>query len=388
MRLPLPGPLRWLLTRARPAPATVLARAEPVCGSCRQLQQVLDAVDVAIVSCDSQGRLVLANSAAAALLDLPPGRLDPEQPWPTSALKLRPALEQALVESDATIELEVEAQGRTLALEGRASAIRSASGELEGAALALRDVTRLRSLVSQRLESWEALAHDLKVPLNSISGFTTLLLQEAVGPLNPLQRDFLRTIEQEGQRLLQAVQGFLEEARTGSPAAQLNRTEVRLRPLVEEAIERVRSLAVRKSLTITVDIPDELPTVAVDPNKISLVLVNLLDNAISFSREGKQIVIAVREAGDSLEVSVRDEGVGIPPAALELVFGRFYRASNQPAGGRPGVGLGLAICKQVVESHGGRIWAESDGPETGARFVFTLPIAYHQARLETLGTVW
>lgn len=388
MKLALSNTVRRLWFWWRGAPSPTLAVAPAACDECRQLQGVLDSVCDGVLACDAQGRLVLVNATAAALLDIAPRRPGTEQEWPDGAIKVRPTLEQALVEGEAIVELEIERGGRTVLLEGRANSILSQAGRPDGAVLVLRDVTRFRELAALRADGWEALAHDLKVPLNSISGFTTLLLQEAVGPLNALQRDFLRTIEQEGQRLIQAVQGFLEDARAGGPSERLNRAEAQIGPITDAAIERVRSLAVRKSLTIDVQAPEGLPTVEVDPDKISLVLVNLLDNAISFSREGARISVTAREVGDCLEVSVQDEGVGIPPDSLELVFGRFYRASNQPSGGRPGVGLGLAICKQVVERHGGRIWAESNGPNTGARLTFTLPVAYRQARLEVLGAAW
>ena len=366
--------------------ATALAVPAPPSQECDFLRAVLEATEDGLIACDANGRLSLVNPAAAALLAVEPLRAGVADEWPLEAAALRPALERALSEGYASIEFELERGGRTLLLEGRANGILSESGEARGAVMVLRDVTRLRELAANRADGWERLAHDLKTPLNSIGGFTTLLLQEAIGPLNPLQRDFLRTIEQEGQRLLQAVHAFLEDARSGG-AERLNAAELRLRPVVDETVDRLRSLAARKSLAVEVSVPDELPTVEADREKIGLVLMNLLDNAISFSQEGGRIRLEAREVGDHLEISVQDEGVGIPKESLPLVFGRFYRAPNQPAAGRPGVGLGLAICKQIVERHGGRIWAES-GPEGGARLVFALPVAYRQARLEALGAAW
>ena len=388
MKLVLPDLLRRL--RLRPGPTSaVLDKSPPGLSvpdpeaDCRRLRAVIEAADDGLLACDGDGRLTLVNPAAAALLEIEPRRAGPGGDWPAGALMLRPALERALADGCASAELEIERGGRKVLLEGRANPTLTEDGQVDGAVLVLRDITRLRELVAARADSWEALAHDLKTPLNSIGGFTTLLLQEAVGPLNPLQRDFLWTIEQEGQRLLQAVQGFLEEARSGGEE-RLSLEELRLRTVVDETVDRLRSLAVRKGLTIDVQVPADLPTVEADREKIGHVLMNLLDNAISFSPEGSRIEISAREVGDCLEVAVADEGVGIPPDCLPLVFGRFYRAPNQPSGSRPGVGLGLAICKQLVEQHGGRIWAESD-PQGGARLAFSLPVAYRQARLEVLG---
>lgn len=389
MRLVLPLAMRRLWpSRAGAADdsTTALAVAGPPSADNDFPRAVIEAAEDGLLACDAEGRLSLVNPAAAALLEIEPRRGGTDSVWPEAAAGLRPALQRALVEGYASVEFELERGGRTLVLEGRANSILSEGGAVRGAVMVLRDMTRLRELAATRVDGWARLAHDLKTPLNSIGGFTTLLLQEAVGPLNPLQRDFLRTIEQEGQRLLQAVQGFLEDARAGG-AERLNPADLHLRVVVDETVDRLRSLAVRRSLQIEVTVPEDLPTVEADREKIGLVLMNLLDNAISFCREGGRVQLAACEVAGQLEVSVQDEGEGIPVESLPLVFGRFYRAPNQPTGGRPGVGLGLAICKQIVERHGGRIWAES-GPEGGARFVFTLPIAYHQARLEALGAAW
>src|SRR5439155_5244632 len=136
--------------------------------------------------------------------------------------------------------------------------------------------------------------------------------------------------------LLAAVQSFLEDAQAGGAGRPLNRVQLRLRPVVDATIDRLRSLTIRKSLTIDVDVPDDLPAVTAEREKIGLLLTNLLDNAISFSRDGARIEVTAREVGACLEVSVQDQGLGIPPDSLPLVFGPFYRAPNQPGGGRPG----------------------------------------------------
>lgn len=339
----------------------------------RRLLAVIEAADDGLLACDSSARLTLVNPTAAALLGIDPLPIGSSAEWPTGTVSLRLALERALVDGYASTDLEIEQGDRTLLLEARATSTLSESGEVDGAVLVLHDVTRMREIAVSRADGWETLAHDLKTPLNSIGGFTTLLLQEAIGPLNPLQRDFLRTIDQEGQRLLAAVHAFLEEARSGRPEERSNRGEVQCGAVVEEIIDRLRSLLAQKSLTIEVGLPDDLPSIEADREELVQVLLNLLDNAISFSPEGARIEVSGRVDDDCLEVTVQDQGPGIPPDALERVFGRFYRAANQPAGGRPGAGLGLSICKQLVERHGGQIRADA-APDGGARLAFTVPL--------------
>jgi signal transduction histidine kinase len=403
MRLALPGILRRLWSaRAAEAvvappselPAETLAVTErllavpaPATAECGWLRAVLEAADDGLVAVDASGRLRLLNPAAAGLLDVEPRCSSADADWPEGASVLQPVLQQALQEGQAQVELQLERGGRQLLLAGRANPTYSESGLVDGAVLVLQDTTLHGAQMADRSEDWATLAHDLKTPLNAISGFTTLLLQEAVGPLNPLQRDFLRTIEQEGQRLIDAVQGCLDEARAGGPQSRLNPVELRLQSVVGDLVDRLRPLAVRKGLGIEVELSPMLPAVEADRDKLELLLLNLLDNALSFGPPGTRVRVTARELGDRLEVAVEDEGAGIPAECLSLIFGRYYRAPNQPSGGRAGVGLGLAICKQIVEQHGGRIWAENRAGG-GTRLAFTLPVVYHQARLEALGVSW
>lgn len=360
------------------------AALAPLAEECRRLQALIEAADGGLVACDAAGRLNLVNPAAADLLRIEPLRSGCLVDWPTNAAALRTILERAMTEGPVSVELDLDRDGRRLGLLCRAHAIQTESGHVDGALVVLSDLARSRETTATRVEDWEALAHDLQTPLNSIGGFTSLLLQEAVGPLNPLQRDFLQTIEQEGHRLLGAVQGFLEEAREGEIDRRLDLQAVRIRPLVDETVERLRALAARKSLQVDIRVPDDLPAVEADSEKIGLVLMNLLDNAIGFSRHASRILVAASERRECVEISVEDEGAGIPEESLDSVFSRFYRGPNQPSG-RRGVGLGLAICKQFVESHRGRIWAEPR-PGGGSRLAFTLPRAATAAVLEAAAT--
>jgi signal transduction histidine kinase len=131
-----------------------------------------------------------------------------------------------------------------------------------------------------------------------------------------------------------------------------------------------------KGLTVQTDLPADLPLVDADADRVGQILRNLLTNAVNYTPPGGQISVAAKLAGADVEVSVRDTGIGIAPEHLPYIFERFYRADKSRARATGGAGLGLAIVKQLVEAHGGRVWAEST-PGSGATFAFTLPVSGH-----------
>jgi two-component system phosphate regulon sensor histidine kinase PhoR len=138
--------------------------------------------------------------------------------------------------------------------------------------------------------------------------------------------------------------------------------------------ERLRLFAERQGLTIDLDVPEHVSPVRGDEDRLGQVLVNLLHNAVKFSPNGGQILVGLREERREVRVWVRDPGIGVPRADLARIFERFYKVDRARVRGRGGTGLGLSIARHVVESHGGRIWAESEDG-SGSMFVFTIPLA-------------
>jgi signal transduction histidine kinase len=130
----------------------------------------------------------------------------------------------------------------------------------------------------------------------------------------------------------------------------------------------------------TVDCPDDLPAMLADRGKVEQVLTNLVSNAVKYSPAGGTITIAAKASGPAVRLSVSDEGLGLPPEELPKLFGRFHRIQDSLREGIQGTGLGLYICKQLIELHDGKIWAESPGPEHGSTFTVELPIATEEMR--------
>jgi two-component system phosphate regulon sensor histidine kinase PhoR len=236
--------------------------------------------------------------------------------------------------------------------------------------LVIQDLTRLRHLEMIRKDFVSNVSHELRTPIASIKALTETLSEGAIDdPLNA--RRFLGMMENEIDNINQMVQELLELSRIEAGKAILDRTGIRPIELIDKAVERMQIQAERAGLQINCDCSDQLPKVFADPGKIGQVLINLIHNAIKFSTSGGSLKLKAEQSGSRMKFSVSDEGIGIEPQNLNRIFERFYKEDQARSG--QGTGLGLAIAKHIVESHGGRIWAENQ-PTHGAIFYFTLPI--------------
>jgi len=224
---------------------------------------------------------------------------------------------------------------------------------------------------SDRLKSamLAAVSHDLRTPLAAIKASASAMLDTSVAWSPEDREDLLTAIEEETDRLALMVANFLDLSRIEGGALRPDRDWHDLRELVEDVVRQMRRRAGNRSIAI--QLPDHLPLVYIDYVEISQVLVNLVGNAIAYSADGTAISIGAEARGTVVEVSVRDEGDGIPETALPRIFDPFYRAGER--GPVAGTGIGLAICKGLVEAHGGRIWAESPAGQ-GTTMRFTLPL--------------
>ena len=238
----------------------------------------------------------------------------------------------------------------------------------------LQDMTPLKDMERLRAEFLAMVSHELRTPLAAIKGSVTTLLETA-NELHPAEMtQFFRIIRDQSDQMRFLIGDLLDVARieTGTLPVTPEPSEVRL--LVEEARSRFLSGAAVNHLEL--ELADDLPLVMADRLRIVQVLSNLLSNAAGYSPDGTPIVVSARRDGFHVAVSVADRGQGIPAELMPALFRKFSRAYDaNTASVVDGSGLGLAISKGIVETLGGRIWAESDGPGLGSRFTFTLPIA-------------
>jgi len=246
--------------------------------------------------------------------------------------------------------------------------------------VSLRDITerkraeeKLRELDRMKSEFLSNVSHELRTPLHSIKGFTKLMLEGKV-PDPEIQKEFLSTIDKQSEHLGVLINGLLDMSRLESSRFTIQKQCLSIKDIVHETVESFYSLASDKGTVINEDIPVTLPEIDADRERVRQVMVNLLSNAIKFSNNGSGITVKGEVKDRELLVQVTDRGIGIPEEAIPHLFERFYRAPDSMA--RGGAGLGLYISKQIIEAHGGRIWAESKVGQ-GSTFSFTLPV--HQA---------
>ncbi|OGO32948.1 MAG: hypothetical protein A2Z29_01805 [Chloroflexi bacterium RBG_16_56_11] len=225
---------------------------------------------------------------------------------------------------------------------------------------------------SERLKTdlLSMVSHELRTPLAVIKGHVTTFLRHAKRWPSGDQLDFLKDIDQETDVLTRLVSNLLDMSSLEAGAMKLERDYYQLSEILEWAEKALN--VVTRGHRLSVGIPEELPIVFVDKMRIGQVLVNLCENAAKYSSAGTGIVIEAWTSGDEVMCSVADKGVGIPPEYLDKVFERFYRVDRNRYS-NSGIGLGLAICRGIIEAHGGKIRAESELGR-GSKFIFSLPV--------------
>ena len=232
--------------------------------------------------------------------------------------------------------------------------------------------SQLEQVESMRRQLIGDVTHELRTPLTSIKGYMEGLV-DGVLPSTP---ETFNQIHREADRLSRLVDDLQELSRVEAKAYSLDIRSVAVSNLVQTTVKRLSPQATAKRITLHTNLPANLPTLQADEDRITQVLVNLVANAIQYTPEGGDVTISAVRQADEIHISVKDSGVGIPPEHLANLFTRFYRVDksrSRNAGG--GSGIGLTIAKHLVEAHGGRIWAKSNGEGQGSTFTFSLKIA-------------
>ena len=250
--------------------------------------------------------------------------------------------------------------------------IYSSDGEVESAVATIQDITPLEELERLRAEFLGMVSHELRGPLPSLKGAAATALRASV-PFDPAEtRQFFLIIEEQADHMRDLISNLLDLTRieAGTLSIATEQTDVAI--LIDQARNAFLSGGYRN--TIEVDLAPDLPPIRSDIQRIVQVLHNLLTNASKFSHEWSPIRVAAARDDPYVAVSITDSGRGIPTDRLQHLFRKFSRIEGDDGDGQAGgYGLGLAICKGIIEAHGGRIWAESDGHGLGTSFTFTIP---------------
>ncbi|MBI2566899.1 MAG: HAMP domain-containing protein [Candidatus Schekmanbacteria bacterium] len=340
----------------------------------RSTQLALDSLPSAVAIVLPDGTVELANAVAARLFGIAPGiRL--------ADLALRGLSE--LVRAATSSLQPQEAHGYAQALQvfdagterfflPGAVPILDERREVTGVSVILADVTDLRRLDEMKSGMLSVVSHELKSPLTSLRMAVYLLLEERAGTLTAKQAELLLAARDDSDRLHRIVDNLLDIGRIETGAEHMGLEPHTPLELTEAAVESLQTAFRDQGVTLTVDVPADLPLVLADPVRIAHVFSNLLTNALRFTPPGGEVAVAAEAAEELVRFRVRDGGPGVPAAFHRRIFERFFRIPGQHE--RSGVGLGLAIAREIVQAHGGEISVES-APGEGATFNFTLRLS-------------
>jgi NtrC-family two-component system sensor histidine kinase KinB len=246
----------------------------------------------------------------------------------------------------------------------------SKGGGMLGVVLLLRDVTRLKELDRMKSEFVMTASHELKTPLQSLGMSIELLREGAFDKLDDKQKQLLDAANEELARLKSLISDLLDLSKIEAGKVELELDRFPPRILAEKAAGVFKAQAEEKHIQLVTDVPDDVPEVQADANKITWVLTNLIANALRYA--DNMITVSGRHVGQWVHFSVVDDGEGIPPEYQSRIFEKFVQVKSEKSVG--GTGLGLAICKEIVRAHKGTIWVDST-PGEGSTFTFTLPVA-------------
>lgn len=257
--------------------------------------------------------------------------------------------------------------------------------KLEGA-LALADQLRVKAEAASRAKT-EFLAnvsHELITPLNAIIGFSDLLGERSLSKLNSKERSYIQHIYDAGNHLLRLINDLLAQSKIEFGRTALDLVSIDLKELLDETFSMIRELALSKSIGLKLEIEEKLQNKAIVADEVRLkqIIMNLLSNAIKFTSSGGRVLLKAKCRGQELVISVGDSGIGIRSEDKERIFDKFTQVHSSRLPGLSGTGLGLALCRSLVELHGGSIWVESQGINEGAVFTFTIPDAVVDRELQ------
>ena len=231
---------------------------------------------------------------------------------------------------------------------------------------------KLNELERMKADFFASMSHELRTPLTSIKEGTGLLLEGVGGATTDKQQRLLTIVAEESNRLISLVNSLLDLSKMEAGMMTYNFEKSGLAPLINKAVLEITPLIEAKEIRLETEIPDGLPVLKLDRERILQALRNLIGNAVKFTPKAGRVTVAVRSLDDKVEVSVRDTGPGIAPENLKTIFDKFHQGTLKGVFSANGTGLGLAMAKHIITSHGGQIWAENH-PVQGSTFVFVLP---------------
>ncbi|MCG3156902.1 MAG: Adaptive-response sensory-kinase SasA [bacterium] len=344
----------------------------------KKSETIVESIADPIIVTDGNNAILLMNEAAAAMIGVAgekaQGRalhLLQHNELLARFLHFEAGHEQQAADGETL--LAVARDGKTFYYRPRQTKITDQQGQLQGVVTLLQDVTRFKNLDQMKSEFMATVSHEFRTPLTAINMTIDILSQEVLGKINQRQRELLNAAKDDCERLKKLVRELLDLLRLESGRYQIKSESLNLQSLLDHALRPLRLQFEEKEVALEVALAPALPEVPGDQEKLSWVINNLVSNALRYTPSHGKVTISAERSNGVIQVSVADTGRGIPADALETIFEKFVQV-KEPSDATPGsVGLGLAIAKEVVEAHGGRIWVESEVGR-GSRFNFTIPV--------------
>jgi len=339
----------------------------------QRIEDALKSMRAGVILIGSEGNIRLINRAACQVLELPADGYEGKQF--TGVITHEDILEivTETLQTHQEHSLEVELPGEQV-FRVETSMVFSEDGQLSDVVAIFTDITDIRHVEQMKTTFVSTVSHELRTPLTSIKGFIATLLDDSEGFYDAQTRqEFYEIINQECDRLTRLISDLLNISRIESGRAlDMQFSEVNLHKLAEQVLASQQQYTTNHQLKNNV--PEDLPSIEADADKVSQILDNLVGNAVKYSPDGGKIVVSVQDEGDTVRIDVTDEGLGIPPQHQEKIFDRFQMVDGDTKRkGIKGTGIGLYLVRHLARAHGGEVWLEWSEPGEGSTFSVRLP---------------
>jgi two-component system phosphate regulon sensor histidine kinase PhoR len=338
---------------------------------------VLENINDAVLAIDKDGKVIIFNAVAEKVFETTEKHALGKKIWEIIRFsEFNRIIMAAVKEAEAKTREQIILFPHDRLFQIKVFPARWDDSKLIGAIAILRDLSEFSRIEKAVNNYVSTVSHELKTPLTSIKGYVETLLEGAYYSDPEISRKFLQVINEETNRMTRLIMGMLEMATVGGAQQKLEVKPVPIHTVINDAVHVLMPIAQQNNIRLNVCVPDDLPYVLVNEDKIKQVFINLIDNAIKFTgllKKG-EVTIEARDENKYLRVNIIDTGIGIPPEHLEKIFERFYRVKEGPSSELGGTGLGLSITRDIIEEHKGTISVEST-PGKGSKFNVTLPMA-------------
>ncbi len=322
---------------------------------------------------DKENKLTLVNPEAERIFNIKKEDLIGKDIFQLAKIPQIGSLIEILGDFDKKVSRKEWSPKKDLVLEVSLVPISSNKKKM-GSLVILHDISREKKIEELKSEFVSIAAHQLRTPLSAIKWTLKMLLDGDLGEITPEQKNFIEKTYQANERMIHLINDLLDVSRIEEGRYVYKPTLIRLDTIVEKMVNSYKELAENKGLVLELKVENGSFLVKVDVEKIKLAIQNLLENAISYTPKGGRVTVSLKERENEIEFSIKDTGVGIPKDQQKRIFSKFFRAPNVMRMQTEGTGLGLFITKNIIESHGGKIWFESEEGK-GTTFYFTLPLA-------------